>query len=134
MTKKTHLYHYTCTHAWPKIQKARQLIPMPQPILAEPLIWLTTLDVIDEQARDALGLTSNLLSCDRTQVRVDVGADCALPWNVYANAANVPKYIRNLLETLPADPASWWISTSPIPLTRMQLLDAALMARGAVRT
>lgn len=130
MNKPIKLHHYTCRHSLTKIARAETLAPMPQAFLAEPLIWLTSLEIPN---RDALGLTSNLLNCDRTEIRIDVTVDWAVPWNVYVNAIGTPKYIRKLLEEAPHDPSTWWISTSPIPLTAEQLRFAALMAR-AVRT
>lgn len=64
------LYHYTCAHAAPLIERDGLLRPHPQILLDNtPLIWFTDLE---EPDRQALGLTSLTLNCDRTAYRVVV--------------------------------------------------------------
>lgn len=108
----TTLYHFTCRHVSPLIGRRGVLTPKPQPLLGGwPLIWLTDLDVAD---RDALGLSSNMISCDRTEVRYVVDdPDSCLPWDVWAEGRHVLRSRRSAL-TFGCQPAHWWVSEHPL--------------------
>ena len=111
----TTLYHYTCDHGaagiardgWVSPLSDRVESPYPQADFA----WFTDLDT---PIREALGLTSHILSCDRTAHRFKV-----------TDATEVARYLdvrRNLpslhdLELAPgAMPAHWWIASEPVPV------------------
>jgi hypothetical protein len=67
------LYHYCCSHSLEGIRKDGFLRPWRQVALGDvPLVWLTDLEVPD---RKALGLTSDLLDCDRLEHRVVVDVE-----------------------------------------------------------
>lgn len=76
----TELWHFTCGHGRDGITDSGMLIvnPFAASTGVPELIWLTDLDV---PIRDALGLTSNLLGCDRTahRYRVTDTTGC-VPW------------------------------------------------------
>ena len=63
------LWHYTCTHGWLAIGARGFLRPG-----LDGFVWLTDLD---HPHRDALGLSSVLIECDRTahRYRVDFTTD-----------------------------------------------------------
>lgn len=113
------LYHYTCVHSLPGIERDRLILPHRHPLFRVPLVWLTDLYPPD---RHALGLTSTLIKCDRTVVRVIAAAGAsaiAQPWGRWAHDHHVPRLTRELLED-GALPAHWWVSTEPVPVSRIQ--------------
>lgn len=100
------LYHYTCSHGAEGIRKDLCLKGNPHPLMPEsygPLIWLTDLDSPDRQA---LGLTSRLLRCDRTTHRVTVDTELALHWPEFARTLS--RRLRDLLEQ-DAKPIHWYV-------------------------
>lgn len=129
MKKPATLYHYTCRCSWNKIRQDQTLIPNKHPWLAEPLIWLTDLQKVN---RDALGLTSMMLACDRGEIRIPVSLDYAVPWMAYANAAQVQVYVRRLFNGAPSLPRRWWVSMSPITLdvATIEAVEAELAGAG----
>lgn len=103
------LFHYTCRdHGADGIRRLGYVGTNPHPLLpGQPsLVWLTDLS---EPIREGLGLTSSLLSCDRTEVRVAVNAPTAVPWTLWARANYVPRSVRDDLESFGL-PAHWWVS------------------------
>lgn len=75
------------------------------------VLWLTDLDV---PVRGALGLTSNLLACDRTECRyvVDDPDDTVLAWTELRRSA--PRDWVEALEAAPGVmPRHWWLATGP---------------------
>lgn len=106
------LYHYTCSHALPGILRDGFLRPNINPLLDDlDLVWLTDLDTPD---RAALGLTSNILSCDRTEHRVEVDVE-AIHWPRFAR--RFPAEQRRPLEFAPgAMPMHWYVSETPVPV------------------
>lgn len=111
------LYHYTCDHAAPSIRKQRYVIPLCEQVPGDGVVpwglfaWFTDLDTPD---RSGLGLTSLLLSCDRTAHRFTV-----------ANATEVERWVNvrrfhpwaHELESAPgAMPMHWWVATEPVPV------------------
>jgi hypothetical protein len=61
------LFHYTCAHGRQRIGRRGYLLPG-----LDGFLWMTDLDV---PVREALGLTSKLLDCDRTQFRYAASVD-----------------------------------------------------------
>lgn len=106
------LYHFTCVDGAHGIRRDRRILTHDQsPIGLPPLVWLTDLDVPD---RAALGLTSRLLSCDRTEWRVTVDVD-AVPWHRFAR--RLPLGVRRPLEMAPgALPMHWWVVDVDVPV------------------
>lgn len=101
------LYHYTCSHSQPQISKEGVLIPG-----KDGFLWLTDLDA---PMRDALGLTSNTLICDRTEYRFEVETEKAVHWKDVRRV--LPDWYRALLEEAPgAMPMHWWMATEEIPV------------------
>lgn len=121
----TRLYHYTCAHAAPHITRERWLQGNPHPWMpdAGPLVHLTDLDTPD---RAALGLTSNILLCDRTEYRVVVSTQSAVHWPVFART--IQRHIRRALEDAPgAMPMHWYVvQGAPVAVFDIQPVRKAL--------
>lgn len=126
-TQPDRLYHFTCAHARPLIDAAGVLRPWPDAAarrqhpraladwpLPVGLVWLTDLDA---PLADALGLTAEIIGCDRTAFRYTVTdlTHCQ-PWTVYART--LPTGDRLTVETASAGllPAHWWVSPRVVPV------------------
>lgn len=114
------LWHYTCSHSVDSIRRLRSLRPHWHPLLDTHLVWLTDLE---QPWRDALGLTSHTLMCDRTEHRFQAAdTRTAVWWPTYARAHRIPRHVRADLEADPGVmPAHWWVSREPVPV----IVDAA---------
>lgn len=123
----TVLYHFTCDDGARGVRRDRCLRPNPntQPGLP-PVVWLTDLDVPD---RAALGLTSNVLGCDRTRWRVTVDCD-AEPWPVFARGLSFASR-RGLEFAAGALPMHWWVTRGPVPVVRVDRVAGRATAFGA---
>ena len=101
------LYHYTCEHWAMMIGPAGVLRPWYQPFLGIGLVWLTDMA---EPDREALGLTSSMLMCDRTEhrYRVTSAADIE-PWLLFPSHAADDEFLA-LFESPPRQPARWFVS------------------------
>jgi hypothetical protein len=103
------LWHYTCDHGHDAILNDGGTL-RPNLRAPVPLLWLT--DLL-EPARDALGLTSRILDCDRTEhrYRIDNPVD-VLPWSA-VRLRYRPTLVAGL-ETAPgAQPEHWYVTTTP---------------------
>lgn len=112
----TVLFHYTCDHGWSGIREAGEVRANEHPLLGEPLSWWTDLDA---PLRDALGLTSYVLACDRTAYRVSVElSDCPeIVWWPRWARRRVPPQVRAYLESAPgAAPAHWYVAERAVPV------------------
>lgn len=112
----TTLYHYTCDHAVAGIIRDEHVRPLSD--MASHAVppwgyfaWFTDLA---EPNREGLGLTSAILTCDRTVHRFEV-----------TDATEVERWVNvrrfhpwaAILESAPgAMPAHWWLSTEPVPV------------------
>lgn len=110
------LYHYTCDHAAPDIAASGQVRPLSDMTShAVPpwgyFAWFTDLDVPD---RRGLGLTSNVLSCDRTARRFTVTD--ATEVERWVNVRRSHPWAEGLESAPGAMPAHWWLSTEPVPV------------------
>jgi hypothetical protein len=77
---------------------------------ARPLVWLTDLDVA---LRDALGLTSQTLTCDRTRHRYRViDVDGCAPYIGHPLRSE----LRALEQFDGVRPKHWWLSMRPVPV------------------
>ena len=106
------LFHYTCAdHGYRGILRTGLVMPYPQPVLlGQPVSWWTDLALPDPTA---LGLTRNVLRCDRTEQRFETHrVDLLTPWWEFAR--NVLGESRRRLEAAGA-PRHWWVATLPVP-------------------
>jgi hypothetical protein len=113
----TRLYHYTCSHSVSKIRALGQLVGNPHPWMPEvgPLIHLTDLE---HPERLGLGLTSRIITCDRTEWRCVVETEAAQHWPRFART--IPRRVREALEAAPgALPMHWYVATEPLPVQEM---------------
>jgi hypothetical protein len=108
------LFHYTCDHAYPTIMLDREIRPNPH---VEPsLVWLTDLAM---PIRDALGLTSTYISCDRTAHRIEITEppQTIFPWYLWRRAHPQHRHIAYVWENAEgARPAHWYVSEQAIPI------------------
>lgn len=112
------LWHYTCEHGREELGDGGLLLPAVELTSSRPVpwtayvVWLTDLTPPD---RDALGLTSRLLTCDRTAHRYRVTDEAnVVPWHVLART--LTREMRDELEAARgARPAHWYISAVPVP-------------------
>lgn len=117
-------YHYTCSHSAPLILRSGTVRPLGQLACLSgqmptdrhwmlDIAWFTDLE---EPLREALGLTSVTLQCDRTEWRLTVSdPSTLLPWSRYARR-RVPVDQREDLERY-GRPAHWWVSLEPVPVS-----------------
>jgi hypothetical protein len=106
------LWHFTCDHGYQGIGRRGTLVPHESPLTGDlgPVVWLTDSPWPD---RDATGLTSRFLRCDRMQYRYRItDASKAMPWG--AVRGGVPASVVRDLERY-GDPDSWWVSSYPLP-------------------
>jgi hypothetical protein len=110
----TALYHFTCAHAAARIGKRGVLIPHASPLCPRlgAVVWLTDMATPD---RWALGLTSEFLSCDRTEYRYRCAPDIAVPYDSVRDM--IPADVRDDLEAF-GQPGRWWICSAPTPAVR----------------
>lgn len=120
------LYHFTCAHGCQKIGYEGVLLPLrdlldkaarsdwePWRLPIADLIWLTDLD---SPFREALGLTSFTLGCDRTTYRYVV-TDESMCRPYVAIRRQLPRELRAELESAEgAMPRHWWVSYAPVPV------------------
>lgn len=123
------LYHYTCDHAHLLLGRSGILLPgcllngpNPKHLHREipfhaALVWATDLA---RPNRDALGLTSYLLDCDRTthRYRIIRGDETGMvPWADVRRsmiARGMGDTVYFLEEAHDTRPRHWWVSSSPV--------------------
>jgi hypothetical protein len=101
-------YHYTCSHSLAKMTPDVYGVRTLEPMSPGGLLWVTDLEV---PIREALGLTSQIINCDRTEYRLEL-----LDPSTVRRWVDVRRSFRELwdLEMAPgAMPMHWFISTSP---------------------
>lgn len=115
MPAPARLWHFTCSHSVASINRLGSLRPHPHPLLERSLVWLTDLE---EAWREALGLTSHTLMCDRTEHRFEaIDTSTAVWWPTYARQHRIPAHVRSALEDEPGVmPVHWWVSDQPVPV------------------
>lgn len=109
------LYHYTCDHGHKGIGTegyARPLARLAGGELPETARWLWLTDMATPD-RDALGLTSQVLACDRLAHRYRVTRPVDVhPWVKVRRL--VSPIVREALESAPgARPKHWYVSRQP---------------------
>jgi hypothetical protein len=106
-------FHYCCGHSRRGIEASGYVLPTPQLWTDIPLSWWTTLA---EPDRVGLGLTSTIISCDRTSHRFAAADDAELtPWRLWAASHGVPSEVVHLLEHEGSRPEMWLVATAPVP-------------------
>lgn len=118
------LYHYTCDHSRKLLGDSGELVPARDLSTAPPwvrqtmpwqgtVVWLTDLDRPD---RYGLGLTSELITCDRTVHRYRVTCNLGITgWLWARNSA--PAAIAEELESLAGSmPSHWYVAPGPVPV------------------
>jgi hypothetical protein len=89
-----------------------------------PVVWLTDLDVQNEDDAFTLGLghDTEFITCDRVQYRFRVSGRLATWWPTWADHAEetgeLKPYYRKLLE-LDRTPERWFVSDQPIRSPRL---------------
>lgn len=108
------LFHYTCEHSQPGIIATGTLTPHPSPFGGPPLVWLTDLKTPN---RDALGLTSEWITCDRTRHTFLAHPSPHIqPWMDYRKTLTQATWWIDALESLHTRPRHWFISLQPVPV------------------
>src|SRR5947209_2997091 len=110
------LYHFTCAHGAKAIGKRGHLRPNPNAFFGVPaVVWLT--DQAQPQ-RDAVGLTSVTLPCDRLAYRYRTENGPAVRWDDWKRT-HVPTRTIEVLESYAEDgPRHWWVSERPLVARR----------------
>jgi hypothetical protein len=104
------LWHFTCDHAHAAIGNRGLLRPNAHPLIPElgPVIWLTS---DPSPTRDAVGLSSTYITCDRMAYRYRAVDPEVVPW---ADARrNVDPRVVTVLESH-GDPGTWWLASASV--------------------
>lgn len=119
------LYHFTCTdHGVTGIANTGIIRPWSHPLLAElgPIIWMTDLPA---PSREAVGLSSGFLACDRLEWCFEITTAAVRPllwWPEIRHFCNVSTVTD--LEA-GARPSHWWLTTVPIDIELSCVIDPA---------
>jgi hypothetical protein len=115
------LYHYTCDHGrdalgdegW--LRTGHALNPKTSHLWQAGYIWLTDLSV---PIKDALGLTSNFIHCDRTEHRylIDPAFEYVTPYMSIRKHLSFAKRMQ-LEESPGARPMHWYVTRVPVLAT-----------------
>jgi len=117
MTAPPPLWHYTCDHGHEAIGEFGVLVPgrvlapdrMPPDYWPADFVWLTDLA---RPNRDALGLTSWIIECDRTAHRYRAAWEVTIkPWVEVRRSVNSPE---SLEAAEGARPRHWYVSRDPV--------------------
>jgi hypothetical protein len=121
------LWHFTCDHAARRIGDRGDLVSALVLVPDKPLPWWSAYVWLTDLAhppREALGLTSRMLSCDRLAHRYRVlDASGAYPW--VAVRRNVPERLRAPLELQAGVRlVHWWVALGPVPVVEQSEVTA----------
>ena len=128
------LYHYACSHSAAAIEREQKVKPMlswgaldyvlrqeglPESGLvnAPPIVWLTDMTAADDVM--ALGLTSDTISCDRTEYRYEVDVP-EIKWDTFALLNGANRAWRNVLESH-GKPEHWFVALEPATVLGVQI-------------
>jgi hypothetical protein len=114
------LYHFTCEHRVQHIRNDGIVVPghhqkrddgLPQAAIPwAAFAWFTDLPV---PSREPLGLTMDLLRCDRTEFRFRAITEGSLmPWLTVRRSYPW----RHFLESPGTRPGNWFVSTESVPV------------------
>lgn len=104
-------YHYTCEDGAKAIGKAGKIKPNGLAGVGMRFAWFTDLAA---PHRDALGLTSNFITCDRTTHRYRVVEDALLQRWVEIRRSCHKEWVAMLENSPGAKPMHWWVSDEPV--------------------
>lgn len=111
------LYHFTCGHGHNSLGRGQAILQPASQLTHRDVPWSGHLVWATDMARpvkEALGLTSNYIACDRTKYRyrlVDNGQ--VEPWWKFAR--QMPWFLRDEIEASPgALPRHWWVSVATV--------------------
>ena len=125
------LYHYTCRcHGLAGIAPAGLITPRLQPLLpGAVLIWLTT-----QPAASAwdLGLASQIVTCDRSTVRLTAAAarEDVEHWPSWAARHDIPAALTEILE-FGGRPQTWYVCETPVAVAETWIRAQRYHAAGA---
>jgi hypothetical protein len=126
------LWHFTCIDGHRAIGRIGQLRPQPHPLIGGvALVWLTD---DPEPERDAVGLTSNFITCDRMAYRyrvIDKGAG-VIPWSEFRPRLAAYEDTLAVLESY-ATPECWWVSRRPVAVVLDQIPAPASPSESGAR-
>lgn len=120
------LYHYTCEHGAERIEYLSNgmVIPQRQPVLGDlHLSWFTSMP---SAGREALGLTSKSLSCDRMEALFEVEPDdvgAAITWAEFKTQEAFAPLVaagRSLEAVRGTRPALWLVAAQPVRARRVR--------------
>lgn len=130
------LYHYTCSHSYGELVRGGTLLPTADRADVSELginawptffVWLTDRP---EPDADALGLTRNYITCDRTVHRFRVtDATGIVPWLDVLTSDPGYASVASLLESPGADPSAWFVSRGPVPVVHDPISDLERVSR-----
>lgn len=104
------LYHYTCDHGLKAVGRRGMLRPQPSMFTVKRLLWLTDQAVPN---RCGLGLTSQILDCDRLSYRYLVDTEDAIPWSQFR--FTMPLEMLIALEHVEgAQPETWFVHETAV--------------------
>lgn len=116
----TTLFHYTCDHGHGTLGPENTLVPaieMIGPFRDAPwtaqFVWLTDLSFPN---RKGLGLTSEILNCDRTSHRYRVVDTSRCVWWPQMAQRLDPSTCAQVENVDGAMPTHWWISSYHVPV------------------
>ena len=113
------LWHYTCRHSVERIGESGLLLPARRLVGSTQLVdwwpgefvWLTDLS---RPIRTALGLTSRIIDCDRTEHRYRVtDTNGVQPWLDVRRHVPHPELIEHASG---ARPRHWFVARAPVPV------------------
>lgn len=108
------LYHFTCDRGRAGIAASGLMVWPRKRLGTKPLAWFTDLAA---PSREALGLTSTVLSCDRMRYRFRlVRGPKLVPWSEYLQTATAEdRELAEMLAMAPgAQPEHWFVSPTPV--------------------
>lgn len=88
-------------------------LPSAQLVGKPPIVWLTDLEEPDV---DGLGLSKDLIRCDRTEVRFEVDPANAMRWADYQKLRRPNREWVVMLQYGDRCPAHWFVSERPLPV------------------
>ena len=111
----TELYHFACRHSAHGIGRYGIIVPNFHPVLLVKLAWFTDRPDLD---REALGLTSHTLACDRMEYlyRTENATSC-VPFLEWAKATGNPFVGKIVGEA--SRPEHWFVSMYSVPVRRL---------------
>lgn len=115
------MFHFTCDHGFEGIKQLGYVAPNWHPLLGMKVAWFTDLETPNAET---VGLTSNLLNCDRLAHSVEVDPSRVRRWLGSGEQASTPPLIQADLHR-GSDPSHWWISRIQVPVLRYQIGNPA---------